>query len=145
MPRSPFDRGDKRRLFAADKSTGPFLDLHVESEAGTQNLLSQESHVPGHRRPPSSMVPARYSARHVDVAFTGADGISGDKHAFDHGVRIALEYGPVHERPGITFVGIADHVLGVALRDCGQTAISAGRETRTAPAPNPEWITSSIT
>jgi hypothetical protein len=48
---------------------------------------------------------------------------------------IAFQYRPVHEGPGITFVGVADDVLGVALRVPGEAPLHTGREARTSPAP----------
>ena len=60
----------------------------------------------------------------VDVGLRGADAVGGDGHAFDQPVRIALDDGPVHERPGIAFVGVADQVFLVAGRLRGRTSIS---------------------
>ena len=60
---------------------------------------------------------------HIDIALAGADGIGGDEHPFEDRMGIAFQNGPVHERPGIPFVGIADDVLHVSLGACGQTSI----------------------
>ena len=54
-----------------------------------------------------------YSARTVDVAFVGPDGIGPDGHAFDDGMGVALEDAPVHEGAGVAFIGVADDVLDV--------------------------------
>ncbi len=51
---------------------------------------------------------------HVDVAVVGADRVGGQRHALDHAMRIRLQHGPVHERAGIAFVGIADHIFLLA-------------------------------
>ncbi len=66
---------------------------------------------------------------HVDEALGGADGIGAENHALHHQVRIALEQRPVHERPRITFVGVADDVLRVALGGARELPLPAGRES----------------
>ena len=43
--------------------------------------------------------------------------VGGDGHAFQQAVRIALDHGPVHERPGVAFVGVADRGISVRLAD----------------------------
>ena len=47
----------------------------------------------------------------VDVAFLRPHGIGPDGHAFDDGMGVALQDAPVHEGPGVAFIGIADDVL----------------------------------
>ena len=54
----------------------------------------------------------RVFAAHVNVALLRADGVAGDRHAFEHAVRVAFEHAAIHERAGIAFVRVADHVLG---------------------------------
>ncbi|MNN23561.1 hypothetical protein D3C81_1369650 [compost metagenome] len=39
------------------------------------------------------------------------DRIAGDRHAFHHGVRVALQDRAVHERAWIAFVGVANHIF----------------------------------
>ena len=70
----------------------------------------------------------------VDVSALGADGVSGDGHAFDHAVRIAFQHAAVHERAGIAFVGVADDELLVACGLAGELPLSPGGEARAAAA-----------
>ena len=44
----------------------------------------------------------------VDEALLRADGPRPDDHALDDRVRVALDDAPVHERPGVALVGVAD-------------------------------------
>ena len=50
----------------------------------------------------------------VDVGLRRADAVGGDGHAFEQAVRIAFDHGPIHERAGIAFVGVADQIFLVA-------------------------------
>ena len=67
-----------------------------------------------------------YSARTVDVALAGADGVGGDRHALEHPVRVALQDAAVHERAGVALVGVADHVL-LRAGGLGDRAPTSGR------------------
>ena len=42
----------------------------------------------------------------------GIDGSGADGHAFEHGMRVRFQHAPVHERPGVAFVAVADDILG---------------------------------
>ena len=70
----------------------------------------------------------------VDVGLRGPDGVGGDGHAFQQAMRIALDHGPIHERPGIAFVGVADQVLLLAAGVAGELPLRAGGKTSAAPA-----------
>src|SRR5262249_10809585 len=50
-------------------------------------------------------------APNVNKALSRSDGISGDGHAFQNAVRIALQHAAIHECAGVTFIGIANDVL----------------------------------
>ena len=71
----------------------------------------------------------------VNITLRGPDCVSGDDHAFDHRVRIALDDGAVHEGAGITFIGIADQELLVARRLCGKTPTSCPWESQRRRGP----------
>ena len=51
----------------------------------------------------------RIFAADIDVALIGADRIRGDRHSFEDAMRITFEDAPVHERPGVALIGIADN------------------------------------
>jgi hypothetical protein len=69
----------------------------------------------------------------VDVPLGGVDGKGRDGHPFEDAEGIALEDAPVHERPGVALVGVADDVLllAVSLRDRGP--LQPGEVTRSSP------------
>jgi len=67
----------------------------------------------------------------------GADRIGGDRHAFQHAVRIAFQNGTVHECSRIAFIGIADDVLLIARRIRAELPLHAGREAGAASASQP--------
>ena len=71
---------------------------------------------------------------HVDVGFVGTHGVRPDEHALEHRVRVALQDGPVHERPGVALVGVADDVLLVARGVVAELPLEAGGEAGAAPA-----------
>src|SRR5690606_34304962 len=70
----------------------------------------------------------------IDVAVACPDRIGADDHALDHGVRVALQHAAVHERTGITLVGVADHVLGCIRHGARDRPLLAGRKTRASPS-----------
>ena len=71
---------------------------------------------------------------HINESLIGPHRISGDGHAFEYGMRIALEHAAVHERTGIALVGIADDVFFGAGRFGDGAPLQAGRESGTAAA-----------
>ena len=48
------------------------------------------------------------------IALACAHGIGRDGHAFNHAMRIAFQNAAIHERAGVAFVAVADHVFQVA-------------------------------
>ena len=72
----------------------------------------------------------------VDVTLVRADRVAGDRHAFEHAMRVAFQHAAVHERAGIAFVGVADHVLLAAAVGLGDRAPlqPGGKAGAAAPA-----------
>src|ERR1051325_4821483 len=68
----------------------------------------------------------------VENALPRSDRDRCDHQSFDHAERKRLENHPIHERPWIPFVAVADPVFGAAglLRD--DAPLLAGRESRSA-------------
>ncbi len=47
----------------------------------------------------------------IYIRFGSADTVSGNAHAFNQAVRIALDDGAIHECARVAFVGIADEIF----------------------------------
>ena len=134
-----FDRGHQGRLFAADEGPGTHADLHVEIEAGAEDVLAQDAPLlclgNGDLQPRNGQ---RIFRPHVNIASQRADRMGGDGHAFQNAVRVAFQDAAVHEGAGIALVGIAHGKLGIAGRLAGQlpfppsgkTGASAAAEAR---------------
>ena len=102
-------------FLAADESAGAETDEQVEVEAGLKDVLAQEAVVSGLLDGDLQTLDGDgVLSADVDVAFAGADGIAGNGHGLDDGVRIAFQDGTVHERAGVALVSVAGHVLLVA-------------------------------
>ena len=73
----------------------------------------------------------------VDITLVCADRIAGDRHCLEHGVRVALENGAVHECTRVALVGVAADVLflilggsrKLPLQTRGEAAAAAAAET----------------
>ena len=76
----------------------------------------------------------RVLGAHVDVALVRADGVAADEHALEHGVRVAVHDGGVHEGAGVALVAVADDVLGLAGRRGRELPLQARREPGAAAA-----------
>ena len=128
-----FDRGDEGGLLAAHEGAGTEADLHVEGEGGVHDVVAE---VAGTLRQPDGRAQALHRQRvlraAVDVALAGVDGEGRDGHALEHPVGVALEDAAVHERAGVTLVGVADDVLLVAGGLGHGGPLEAGREAGAA-------------
>ena len=127
-----FERGDQRRLFAADKGSRALHQFDVEVESAVENVRAQQAVLaclfdgpvePAHRQ--------RILGAHIDDAFGRAHHVGADDHAFQQRMRIALDLIAVHVGAGIALVGVADDVLGVGLGLGQKIPFVAGQE----PAP----------
>ena len=70
----------------------------------------------------------------IHITFIRADGITGDGHGFDHGVRVTFQNGTVHESTRVAFVGVADHILLIGDAVGGKLPFTAGGESAAASA-----------
>ena len=52
-------------------------------------------------------------------------------------MRVSLQYGAVHESPGVTFIGIADDIFGVSGGTTAELPLAPGGETGTATTTQP--------
>ena len=123
-----FDRGNQRRLFAADKRAGAQANLHVEVEGRVADVVAQQPAAP--RLAQRSGQP-RYGHRilgaHIDEALARAHRVGRNRHAFNHAMRIAFHHAAIHECAGVALVAVADHVLQVAGGLGHRAPLQAGR------------------
>ena len=130
-----FDAGDQRRLLAADEGARaqPYVD--VETEARAADAVAQQAQALGLLDGRLEVLHGqRILGAHVDEALLRAHRVGRDRHAFQHAVRIALQHGAIHERAGVAFVGVADHVL-LLLAGLGDGAPLQARGIARAAAP----------
>ncbi len=133
-PPSALDGSDQRGLLPADERPGPFLQADGKGETGIEQVGAQESPFPGARDGLAQPADREGVLRaDVDDSFPGADGVPGDRHPLEHGVRISLEHAAVHEGARVSLVGIADDELALCPRSPGQSPLGPGRETGPAP------------
>jgi hypothetical protein len=130
-----FDRSDQCGLLAANERAGPFLDLDLEIEARAEDVVAQQAaffRLP--QRDSQPLQGQRVFRAAIDVTLAGADGVSGDGHAFQQRVGVALQERAIHEGPGIALVGIADQILLVAGRLPAELPLAPGGKAGAAPA-----------
>src|SRR5918994_1197543 len=131
-------RGQQGRLLAADVGPGATVHDQVQVEPGALDVAAQQPLVVGgvDRRLEPAARPAALAPQ-VDEGVAAADGVGGDDHALDQGVRVALEQLHVLEGAGLALVGV-DHQVGRLAGPLGQEApLHAGREAGPATAPQP--------
>ncbi len=129
------DRGDQRRLLAADEGAGAELQVQVEAPARAEDVVAEVPSCLGvGDRLGKPLHGERILGAHVDVALVRADRVAADDHALEHGVRVAVQDGGVHEGAGVALVGVADEVLHVARRLTRELPLGAGREAGPATA-----------
>jgi len=120
------DGGHQRGLLAADEGARAHADLEVEVEAAPEDVLAEQ---PVLARLVQGVLETldgkRILGAHIHVPLVRADGVGADDHALDEGVRVAFEDGAVHERAGVAFVGVAQHVLDVAALLLGEPPLHA--------------------
>src|ERR1019366_7339829 len=103
----PFDRRDERGLLPADEGAGSDANLDVEVEAGVGDAGAEQAGslglMNGSGEPPDRQ---RVLGAHVGVAARGADGVAGDRHAFEYLLGTALQDAAVHEGTRVTLIGV---------------------------------------
>ncbi len=131
-----FDRFHQRGFFPAHESSGPFLYLDGEMEVRAADFFSQKALcvglLDGNLQPLNGL---GILGSNINVAFVRADGVAGDEHAFQNGMRVAFQNAAIHERAGISFVGIADDKLAVAWGQAGEAPLHPGGEAGSPTAP----------
>ena len=126
---------DQGRFFSTDKGTGAIADLDIEIKARTQDILAQQAIFAGLGNGHLQAVDGqRILGPDIDQAVVGIDAIAADHHRLDDRIRIAFHDGPVHERTGIPFIGIAYHILVGGIELAGDLPLHTRGETGTAAA-----------
>ena len=96
-----FDRGNQGRFLAANEGSGAFFDLDVESEAGTENLVTQKTvffRLGDSLTQPGDGLGVFGAA--VNICLIGADRVSGDNHTFQNRAGIASKTQRSMNAPG---------------------------------------------
>ena len=107
--------------------------MQVEVEAPAQDVLAQQAVLGGLLDGACHpMHGQRVLGADVDDTFTGAGDVGADDHAFQQGLRVALDLVAVHVGAGIALVRVADDVLGVALGLAQELPLAAGGEAGAA-------------
>ena len=130
-----FNRCDQRRLLAANKRARAKPNLHIEIERRIADVVAQQavaSRFPQRGRQPRDC--HRILRANIDEPFARANRVSRDRHSLDHAMRIALHHAAIHERAGVAFVAVADHIFHVA-RGLGYCAPLQSRGIPAAAAP----------
>src|SRR5512132_483458 len=134
-------RRQQGRLLAADVGPGAPVQDHVQVEPRALDVAAEQAPVVGgvERRLEPPARPAALAAQ-VDEGVAAADGVGGDDHALDQGVRVALEQLHVLEGARLALVGV-DHQVGRLAGPLGQEPpLHAGGEPGPAPAPQPRVL-----
>ena len=120
------------------KAPAPCLDGDVEVDQAAQDVVAQQ---PGLAALGDGVLQPLDGqgvlGAAVDVALARPDGVGGDEHALDHPEGVSLQDGPVHEGPGVAFVGVADEVLLHGRGVEGHAPLLPRGETGAAPSPQP--------
>ena len=118
---------EQRRLLAADIGAGADAQLDgavLEQAVGPRHHQCMLEHGDG----------ARILGTDVDESLARAHREPADDHALEQRERVALHDHAVREGAGVTLVGVADDILGVARRIVHGAPLDARRKTRTAAA-----------
>ncbi len=123
---------------AADESPGSGVDPDVEIESGSEDVFAEN---PQFFRPFNSQVQTfdrqGVFRPDIEVPLVGIDCLGADGHAFQHGMRIRFQHAPVHKRPGVAFVAVADDILGEPFVFSPFLPFFGGGEPGPAAAPQP--------
>ena len=102
------DRGEQGGLLTADEGTGSEAHFHIETEGRAEHVVSEQTDLfRALDRFFQTLDRDGVLGAAVDVAAARPNRVGGNRHAFEHTVRVALEHRAVHERAGIAFVRVA--------------------------------------
>ena len=130
------DGGGESGALAADKGPRAPVDVEVEGEAGTQDVVAQQVHLL--RLGDGGFQPADRQGvlgADVDIALVASGGDGGDEHTLNDGVGVALHNGAVHKGAGVALVAVAHHVLFALGLLAHAVPLPSGGEAAAPPAP----------
>src|SRR3569623_1259442 len=130
-----FQRFQQCGLFAADIGAGTEMSGKYEIETRAQNIFAEKT---GVARLLQGILETlerlpEFTAN-VVVAHGGADGVTGDGHAFDQRVRVVTQDVAIFECAGLAFVGIADDIFLTRRIARHEAPLKAGGKARAAAA-----------
>ena len=131
------DGGQQRGLLSAYKGAGSLFDLEMEGEVRAENVVAQQAQLLAVLNGFAQVLHGqRVFGPGIDIALVRADCKSADDHSLHHEMRVPLEEGAVHERPGVALIGVADQVFRVPGRGPGEPPLAAGGKAGAASTPN---------
>ena len=129
------ERGQQRRLLAADVRARARVHDQLEVEAAAEDVLAEVARLVGlgHRelQPPDRV---QHLAAHVDERVAGPDRVAGDDGALDEHVRVGHHQRDVLARARLGLVGVDREVVRLAVVLGDEGPLHAGREARAAAA-----------
>ena len=130
-----FDRSSQGRTLAANESAGAAVDVHMEGEVSTQNVVAQQTQFFGLGDGVAQTGNGHgILSTNVDVTLGSAAGDTCDHHTLDHTMGVTLHDGAVHKGTGVAFVAVTNDILGGCLLTGHLTPLGTGRETAAAAA-----------
>ena len=118
---------------AADERARTAVDVDAEGEAAAEDMLAQQAQLLGFF---DGGLETRHGQRilgaDIDIALVTPGGASGDHHALEHGVGVALHDGAVHECAGVALVAVADDVFLLCLLAARAVPLAPGGEAAAA-------------
>ena len=125
-----FDRSHKRGLLAAYECACSKTDINIKIKSGFKNILSQQSILSGLTdRDLQTFHRDWILCTNIDISLGRADRISCDRHCFQYDMRIAFQYGTVHERSRVALVSVAADILLICLVCRRKFPLQASRES----------------
>ena len=70
----------------------------------------------------------RIFCTNINIALRCADCVTGNRHCFQHHMRVAFQHGTIHECTRIAFVGVAANIFLISLISRGKCPLAAGGE-----------------
>ncbi len=104
-------RRHQRSGFTADKRSGSPMDVDIEIESGSEDVVAQQPVTPG--VVDGFVEPDECQGiflPDIDEPFVAPNSKCADDHPLQNRVGIGFDDAPVHKCTGISFIGVADHV-----------------------------------
>src|SRR5262249_26362393 len=127
------ERFEERRFLAGFVGSGTAMDVDVAGEAGAEDVPAKKSMaVRFFDRALENVLDVKELAANVDVSDLRADGIAGNRAAFNEQVRIPVHDQVILEGARLTLVGVAGDVARLLRLAIDELPFHAGREAGAA-------------